>query len=154
RQRREIIQTTHPLRWTAANHVTRKRRENVAVAKHDVTRAQQRHQMALVTIRKISGVNQAESGGRQQLPLFTLARRRLDDFPGVPFAEIDLEPLQFQPAFKQINLGGFSRAVQTFDRDESPREIQFGERFHLYAPKAKPALADYNYFSGSGEVNR
>ena len=77
RQRGEIINAAHPLRRATAHHVAGERGENITVAQHDVTGAQERQQMAFVAIGKIRGVNQAESGGRKQFAFFAFAGRRL-----------------------------------------------------------------------------
>jgi hypothetical protein len=81
--------------------------------------------MTFVTVGKIRRVNQAEGGRREQFALFALARRGLDEFGRVPFAEINLDALGFEPAFEQINLRGLARAIQPLDGDEPPRKIQF-----------------------------
>ena len=73
--------------------------------------------MPLVAIGKIRRVNQAERGGREQLAFFALAGGGLDDFRRIPLAEINLDTLGLQPAFKQINLRGLARAIQPFDGD-------------------------------------
>src|SRR5207247_8264761 len=105
RQRREVVQAAHPFRGATADRIARVGSKDVTIAKDEVTRAQQRNQMTLVTIRKIGRVNQAERSGGKQFPLLAFAGGGFDDLRGVPFAEIDLVPLQFQPAFEQINLG-------------------------------------------------
>ena len=129
-QRGEIVNAAHPFRRAAARHVARERGENVAVAQHDVARAQQRQQMAFVAVGKIRRVDQAEGRRREQFALFALARGGFDQFGRVPLAEIDLDALGFEPAFEQINLRGLARAVEAFDGDEPARKIQFRKSFH------------------------
>ena len=63
-------------------------------------------------------MNQAERRGREQFAFLALAGGGLDELGGIPFAEKDLEPLQFQPALEQINLRGFAGAIEPFDGDE------------------------------------
>ena len=104
-KRGEIVDAAHPFRRATADDVAGESGENIAVAQHDVTGAQQRHQMAFVTISEIGRVNQAEGGGRKQFALFAFAGGGFYQFGGVPFAEINLQSLQFQPAFEQVNLG-------------------------------------------------
>ena len=78
-------------------------------------------------------MNQAESGGCEQLAFLALAGRVFDQVGRVPFAEEDLEGLQLQPPLEQVNLGGFARAVQPFNGHQTAGEIQFGEGFHRSA---------------------
>ena len=84
--------------------------------------------MALVTIGKISRVNQAEGGGRQQLSLFAFAGRSFNQLGRIPFAEINPVPLQFQPSLEQINLGRFAGAIQSLNRDQAAGKVELGER--------------------------
>jgi len=79
--------------------------------------------MALVAVGKIRGVNQAERRGRKQFALFAFARGGFHELGRVPFAEIDLDALGFKPAFKQINLRGLARAVESFNGDQSSGKI-------------------------------
>ena len=129
RQRREIVNAAHPFGRAAAHDVARERGEDIAVAQHEVTGAQQRNQMPFITVGEIGRVDQAESGGREQFALFAFAGGGFDEFRRVPFAEEDFQPLQFQPAFKQINLRGFAGTIQPFDRDQAAGKIQFGKVF-------------------------
>ena len=130
RQRGEIVDAAHPVRRTTAHHVARERGENIAVAQHDVAGAQQRQQMAFVTVGEIRRVNEAERRRRQQLALFALAGGGFHQLGGIPLAEIDLDALGFEPALEQINLRGLARPVEALDGDEPPGEIQFGKSFH------------------------
>src|SRR5205823_3932609 len=104
-QGREVVNPPHPLGRAAANRIARIGGKNITVAKHEITSAQQWNQVALVAIGKIGRMNQAERRWRKQFPLFAFARGGLDDLRGVPLTEINLVPLQFEPAFEQINLG-------------------------------------------------
>ena len=145
--RGKIINAAHPFRRAAADGVAGEGGENVTVAQHDVTGAQQRDQLPFVTVGEIRRVNEAEGGGREQFALFSLAGGVLDQLGGIPFAEKDLEALQFQPAFEQINLGGFARAIQPFDRDQPAREIQFGKSLrHAQWENNKPPDGEHNDF--------
>ena len=129
-QRGEVVEAPHPFGRAAADDVAGEGGEDVAVAQDDVAGAQQRHQVALVAVGKVGGVDEAEGGGREQLALLALAGGGLDQLGGVPLAEIDFELLQFEPALEQVDLGGFPRAVQAFHGDQAAREIEFGKRFH------------------------
>ena len=60
--------------------------------------------MPLIMVREVGRMNEAEGGGRKQFTLFALAGGGLDDFRGIPFAEIDLAALLFEPALQQIYL--------------------------------------------------
>ena len=53
---------------------------------------------------------------------------------GIPFAEKNLQPLQLQPAFEQVNLRGFARSVEAFDRDQPARKSQFSKSLHDRSP--------------------
>ena len=150
-QRGEIVIAAHPFGRTAAHHVARKRGENVAVAQHHVAGAQQRQQMAFVAVGEIRRVNQAERRRREQFAFFALAGGRFDQFRRIPFAEIDLDALGFEPALKQINLRGFARPIEALDGDEPSGKIQFGKSFHnsqsirqsrfVILPKPPPATS-------------
>jgi hypothetical protein len=129
RLRGEAVNAAHPFRRAAARHVARERGENVAVAQHDVARAQQRQQMALVAVGKIRRMNQAERRRREQFALFALARGGFDQFGGIPFAEIDLDALGLQPAFEQVNLRGLARTIEAFDGDEPPGKFNSANVF-------------------------
>ena len=144
RVRREIIDAPHPLRRAAAHGVSCERGENIAVAEHDVTGAQQRHQLAFVAVGEIRGVDEAEGGGREQFAFFAFAGRGLDEFGGIPFAEKNLQALQFQPAFEEVDLCGFAGAVQPLDRDEAPRKIEFGKSLRHSPHQNKPPAAENN----------
>ena len=126
----EIVDAAHPFRRAAAHHVAREGGEDVAVAQHDIAGPQQRHQVPFVAIREIRRMDEAEGGRRQQLALLALAGGGFDQLGGIPFAEIDLQLLEFEPAFEEVDLRGFPRAIQAFHRDEAARETKFGECFH------------------------
>src|SRR5262249_21142900 len=59
-QSSKIVNASHPFRRTTPHHVSGKCSEDVTVAQNQVTGAQQRDQLPLVTIRKISRMNQTE----------------------------------------------------------------------------------------------
>src|SRR5204863_3953033 len=88
-------------------------------------------QMPLIAVGEVRGVDEAERRGREQFALLALARRGFDQLGGVPFAEIDLDALRFEPAFEQVNLRGLARAVETFDGDEASGKSKLGESFHV-----------------------
>src|SRR5262249_22075548 len=48
----------------------------------------------------------------------------------VPFTEIDLQILEFEPAFEQVNLCGFSGTIQAFHCDQAARKPKFGKCLH------------------------
>ena len=79
RLHREAVQALHPVAVHAAHHVAGECRENVAIREDDVTRLEERKNLALVAIRKISRVNQRESRRGQRAARFSLARGRLDE---------------------------------------------------------------------------
>src|SRR5437016_1098365 len=89
----------------------------------------------LIAVGEVGGVNETESGGSEQFPFLAFAGGGFDQYRGIPLAEIDFQALQLEPAFEQINLGGFARAIQAFDGDKAAREVEFGERFHLLTIK-------------------
>jgi hypothetical protein len=93
--------------------------------------------MALVTVSEVGGVDEAESGGSEEFAFLAFAGGGFHQLGGVPFAEIDIEPLQLEPAFQEVNLGGFSRAIQPFDGDQPAGEIEFCERLHLLQRRLK-----------------
>src|SRR5437899_12756623 len=97
-------------------------------------------------IGKVRRVNKTKGGRGEQLALFALAGCRFDQFRRVPLAEIDLQTLQFEPAFEQINLGRFARPVQPLHCNQATREIQFRKRFHYSVCKAKSSARQYNVF--------
>ena len=129
-QRRETINPAHPFSGAAANGVARKRGENIAVAQDDVTGAQEGKELALVTVREIRGVNEAEGGWGKQFAFFALGRGVFDEGGGIPFAEKNLEALEFEPAFDEVNLGGFAGAVQTLDGDQAAWQSHLRKIFH------------------------
>jgi hypothetical protein len=86
-------------------------------------------------------VDQAEGGGREQLAFLALARRAFDQVGRVPFAEKNLEPLQLQPAFEQIDLRRFARAVETFHRNQTAGKIQFRKSSHCVWKETKYSVS-------------
>ena len=132
KEARELFEPLGRVRhaFVQGRKVARHQRIDVAVAEHQVTGAQQRHELAFVAICKIRRVNQAERGGREQLLFLALAGGALDELGRIPLAEKDLEPLRLEPAFEQIDLRGLARAVQPFHRDQASRESEFGECLH------------------------
>jgi hypothetical protein len=54
--------------------------EHVAITQDEVPGAQQRHELAFVTIGEVRGVNQAERRGREQFLFLAFARGALDEF--------------------------------------------------------------------------
>ena len=126
----KVIEAADPLGRAAAHDVPAKCGENVTVAQHEVASAQQWDQVPLVAIGKIGRVNQAESRGRKQFALFAFAGGGFDEFGGIPFAEIDFEPLKLEPAFQQVNLGGFAGTIETLDGNQTARKPQLGKCFH------------------------
>ena len=90
--------------------------------------------MPFVTIGKIRGVDQTERRRREQFAFFAFARGGFDQLGGIPFAEIDLDALGFQPAFEQVNLRGLARTIEAFDGDQSSGKIQFRKSFHNPRP--------------------
>src|SRR5207237_9940748 len=105
--------------------------EDVAIAQNQIAGAQQGNEVAFVTVREIGSMNKAESRRGEEFAFFTFARRGFDDFRRIPFAEINLQLLLFEPAFEEINLGGFSGTIETFDGDETAGKTEFGKSFHL-----------------------
>ena len=79
--------------------------------------------MAFVAVGKVRGVDEAEGGGGEQFAFFALAGGGLDEFGGVPLAEIDLDALGLEPALEEIDLRGLAGAVQAFDGNQAAREI-------------------------------
>src|SRR5207247_6032019 len=59
-----------------------------------------------------------------------------DQVGGVPFAEENLQALQFQPALEQVNLRRFAGTIQPFHGNQASREIQFGKGLH-HSPTTK-----------------
>ena len=147
RQRREIVNAAHPFRRATADGVARESGENVAIAQHDVAGAQQRNELPLVTVRKIGGMDQAESRGREQLALFAFAGGGFDEVRGIPLAEKNLQPLHFEPASQQVNLRGFPGAIEAFDRDQAAGKSQFRKRF-CHRIKVCTALPNVNFGFG------
>jgi len=86
--------------------------------------------LAFIAVGEVGGVDEAESGGGKQLALFALAGGVFDQRGGIPLAEKDLQPLQLQPAFEQVNLRGLAGAIQSFHGNQSSREPQFRKSFH------------------------
>ena len=117
RHRRKIIDAPHPFRRAAPHRVPAEGGEDIAVAQDQVTGAQQRDQLPFIAVGEIGGMDQAERVGRKQLPLLSLARGILDQLGGIPLAEKHLQPLQFQPALEQVNLGGLARPIQPLHGD-------------------------------------
>src|ERR1700722_38536 len=128
RMRGETVEAAHPFGRAAAHGVAGECGKNVAVAKHDVTSAQERDELPFIAVGKIRGVDEAEGRGREQFALFALAGGTFDDLGGVPFAEEDPEPLQLQPALEQINLGRLAGTIQPFHRDEAAGKVELGKR--------------------------
>jgi hypothetical protein len=52
-------------------------------------------------------MDQAEGGGREELPFLALAGGRFHQLRGIPLAEEHLQALQLEPPLEQVNLGGF-----------------------------------------------
>ncbi len=129
-KRCEVVEPAHPLGRTPPHRVARERGEDVAIAQHEVARAQQRHELPFVSVREIRRVDEAERRRREQGHLLALARRGLHEVGRIPLAEEDLQPLQLEPALEQVNLCGLARAIQPLDRDEPAREAKFCKRLH------------------------
>lgn len=124
-QRGEIVEAADPFPRTAADDVARVGGEHVAVAEHEIAGAQQRHELAFIAVGEVRGVNQAEGGRREKLGLFPLAGRTFHQLGGIPFAEKNLQPLLFEPAFEEIDLRGFAGTIQPLDCDQAPGKTEF-----------------------------
>src|SRR5208282_701518 len=114
----EAVDAPDPLGRAAARHIAPEGGKDVAVAQDEVTGAQQRHQVTFVAVGEVRGVDEAEGGGGQQFSFLALARGGFDELGRVPLAEIDFEVLQLQPTLEEVDLGGFSRAIQAFHGDQ------------------------------------
>ena len=117
----KIIDAAHPFRGAAANGVAGERGENVAIAQNEIAGAQERKELAFVAVGKIGGVDEAEGGRGEEFALFSFAGGVLDEGRGIPFAEENFKPLKFQPAFEEVDLGGFARAVWPCQAIPTPR---------------------------------
>ena len=81
--------------------------------------------MAFVAVGEIGRVNQTESRRREELALFAFGRGFLDEDGRIPLSEKDAVAFEFEPAFDEVDLGGFAGAIQTLDSDEFSRIIAF-----------------------------
>ena len=75
-------------------------------------------------------MNETECRRSEQFPLLSLAGGAFDQLGRIPFAEKNLEPLQLQPPLQQVDLGGFARAIQPFNRDQPPGKVKFRKCLH------------------------
>jgi len=90
--------------------------------------------MPFVTVRKIRCMDETERCRREQLAFLALARGGFHELGGIPFAEIDLDALGFEPAFEQVNLRGLARTIKAFDGNQPSGKIQFRKSFHNPRP--------------------
>src|SRR6185369_331295 len=97
-QRREAVNAADPFGGAATNYISRESSKDVAIAEHDVAGAKQRDKVAFVAVGEVRGMNETESGGGQQFPFLALAGGGFDQLGRIPFAEVDLQALQLQPA--------------------------------------------------------
>src|SRR5262245_47645211 len=79
RSRCEVVDSANPFRRTTAHDIASKCGVDVTIAKHQVTRPQQRKKLTLVTIRKVGCVNETEGRRSEQVQFFGFARCALDD---------------------------------------------------------------------------
>ena len=114
----ETVKFGDPFPVHAAHGVARQGGENVTIGEDDMPRAEQGQDLAFVAIREVRGVNERERGRGEKLPFLAFARRFLDEDGGVPFGEENAISFELEPAFDEIDLGGLSGTVQSFDGDE------------------------------------
>jgi hypothetical protein len=125
-----IIDTADPLGRTTADDVAGKSGEYVTIAEDDITGAQERNELAFVTVGKVGGMDEAEGGGSEKFALFTFAGGAFDKRGGIPFAEENFQPFEFEPSLQEIDLRGLAGTIQSFNGDEASGKAKFSECLH------------------------
>jgi len=123
----EAVDATDPFLGATSDDIAGEGGEDEAVAEDDVTGLEEGNELAFVAVGEVGGVDEAEGGGGEEILFLALAGGGFDQGGGVPLAEEDLEALQFEPAFEEIDLGRLAGAVEAFDGDEAAGITLFGE---------------------------
>jgi len=114
----EGVHAAHPGRVDAARNITRKGGEGVAVSQHDHAGFEQRVDAVFPAVGEVGALQDAECGGGEGSGFLCRFGGAFDEHRGVPFAEVDRAPLRLKPFIKQIDLGGFTAAIDAFDDDQ------------------------------------
>ena len=115
----EAIKIAKPTMGAAAGGVAGEGGIDIAIGEDEVVALEQGHDLALAAVGEIGGVQKRESGGSEEALLFAATRGGLNEGRRVPLGEMETVAADFEPAFEEIELGAFARAVSTFDDDES-----------------------------------
>lgn len=121
----ETVEVSEPLGVAAADGVAGEGGVDVTVGEDDVSGAEEGLNLALVAVGEVGAVDKGEGGGGEEERFLPLAGGLLDNDRGVPFGEEDFVAFEFEVAFEEVDLGGFARAVESFDSNENAG----GEKF-------------------------
>src|ERR1700690_99401 len=111
----EPIKVAHPIRVHTSGDVARKCGVNVAVAKNNGARFEQRKNAAFRAIGEIGGMNQRESGRREHFFLLAELGGVFYERRGIPFVEDDAIAFRLEPFVKKAELGGLPGTIYALD---------------------------------------
>jgi hypothetical protein len=103
---------------TAAGSVTGEGSVDVAISEDEIVALEEGHDLAFAAIGKIGSVEKREGGGGEKAFLLAATGGGLHEGRGIPFSEVETIAANFEPAFEEIELGGFAGAVGAFDDDK------------------------------------
>ena len=112
----------------ATGRVAGEGRIDVAVSKNKIVALQEGHDLTLAAIGEVCSMQQGEGGGSEEALLLAATGGGFNQRRRVPFGEMEPVAADFEPAFEEIELGAFSRAVGAFDDEERSRISAAGNR--------------------------